>query len=70
MGTHGIKCTVQWMPVEIGPGSTEQSILYCTRNGKLGVFKELGNGDWKWLCEKYGIKYWTYQNEIVPPEFR
>jgi hypothetical protein len=63
-----VKCTVMWMPISIDPGSASFPIVYCTNNGKLGTIKRVDN--WKWLCEKYNIKYWTYQNDIIPVEFR
>lgn len=56
------------MPIVTGPGSVHSPILYCTTNGKLGTLKEVR--DWDWQCKKYSIKYWTYQNDIKPVEFR
>lgn len=63
-----VKSTIVWMPIVTGPGSVHSPILYCTTNGKLGTLKEVR--DWDWQCKKYSIKYWTYQNDIKPIEFR
>lgn len=65
-----------------GPSDMYAPILYCTTNNKLGTFKNTvgyhgtvgiyggdviaAHSDWKWLSEKYSVKYWTYQSEILP----
>lgn len=58
---------MKWYKADICPEEF-YAILYCTTNGRLGVFKEgkvKDKRDWKWLVEKYSIEYWTTQYEII-----
>lgn len=63
---------LKWRDLSEEPTNTKEPVLYCTANGKLGVFKStvLCDGDdrsgWKRLVDKYNIKYWTYSKEITP----
>ena len=67
---------VKWKSSDVEPSDWNAPVLYCTANGKLGVFKNTVsyvNGDvtkqhsnWKWYAEKYNIRYWVYANEIIP----
>jgi len=64
-----------WNPASWEPGDIEASILAWTNNDKLVVFKNTKtwlNGDtknpfsnWKWLREKYNIKFWVYQTAVI-----
>ena len=60
-----------WSKAEISTdraGCNGCAILYCTTNNKLGVFKDgkvKDKKDWEWLVDKYSIKYWTTQSEII-----
>lgn len=67
----------RWISSDWSPTVTEASIIYCTTNGKLGILKntektidEATESDWKTLKEKLNIKYWAYQNQIKPKEFK
>ena len=79
MGTvdnNTILLTIAWKNADVyTPQDIELPIIYCTGNNKMGVFKNtygLMNGKpyshWKWLKEKYNIKWWCYQWEILPSE--
>ena len=64
-----------WNPASWEPGDIEAPILAWTNNDKLVVFKDTKtwlNGDtknpfsnWKWLSEKYNIKFWVYQTAVI-----
>lgn len=66
---------VRWRKADVAPSNIYAPIVYCTTNGKLGVFKNTmgyiwGNPEpyskWDWIVDKYSIKYWAYSNEIIP----
>ena len=67
---------IKWMDAKECPSDMNEPILYCTKNNKLGTFKNTvgyyggdvstAHSDWEWLSEKYSVKYWTYQSEILP----
>ena len=67
---------IEWRDASEGPSNMNEPILYCTKNNKLGTFKNTVGcygGDmstaynaWERLFEKYSVKYWVYQNEILP----
>lgn len=73
---------IEWRDASEGPSDMNEPILYCTKNNKLGTFKNTvgyhstvgyyggdvitAHSDWKRLSEKYSVKYWTYQSEILP----
>ena len=64
-----------WNDSDIGPYDIDKPILVQTENNKLIAFKDTKsykNGDlskpisvWKWMVEKYKIKYWCYQSAIT-----
>lgn len=62
---------MNWCKADISPdivGCNGCAIIYCTTNKKLGVFKEgkvKDKKEWEWLVDKYSIKYWTTQAEII-----
>jgi len=65
----------EWNPASWEPMDFNSPILAWTNNDKLVVFKDTKtwlNGDtknpfsnWKWLCEKYNIKFWVYQTAVI-----
>lgn len=61
-----------WQNAEVfTPLLLDEPVLYCTTNGKLGVFKNTREGigpnsRWKFLKEKYNVVWWVYQYSIVP----
>ena len=40
-------------------------VLYLTEKGRAGVLKHASMKDWRWLTEKYKIKYWTYLQDLM-----
>lgn len=46
------------------------SIICITNNGNIITFKTNHNKEsvWLWHVEKYNIKYWCFQSEIIPYE--
>ena len=46
------------------PMFKEEPLVYVTANGKMGAFKK-PNKNWRWYAEKYNVKYWAYQRDIV-----
>ena len=64
-----------WNPVSLTPINIDLPILALTNNDKLVVFKNSKswlNGDvehpfsnWKWMVDKYNIKFWVYQYEVI-----
>lgn len=65
--------TVLWRLVNVTPSQIDKPILYCTANNKLGVFSKTScmkrgelHSHWISLSIKYNIKYWCYQEEIIP----
>ena len=64
-----------WNPTSLEPMNIDLPILACTNNDKLVVFKDTKSylgGDtkhpisgFKRLVEKYNIKFWTYQYEVI-----
>lgn len=49
----------------IGDGGDNTDILYLTEKGRAGVLKSASMRDWRWLVEKYRIKYWTYLKDLM-----
>lgn len=60
-----------WKSFEETPSDVHEPILYMTVNNKLGVFKNTEQGmhpessSLDRLKEKYNVKYWVYQKELV-----
>ena len=56
-----------WNKSDIKP-DTNHSIIFLTENNKFCTLSE-GNKnlttDWKWLVEKYAIKIWGYQQDLI-----
>jgi len=64
-----------WNPASWEPMNIDLPILVWTNNDKLVVFKDTKtwlNGDtknpfsnWKWMVDKYNIKFWVYQTAVI-----
>lgn len=76
MITIDLNTSFEWRMASETPRDIEEPILCLTENGKLITFKntktliqpnkvESGFGN---LVEKYKIKLWTYQKELLPKE--
>lgn len=45
----------------------DKDIVCLTNNGKIMTLKARQvERDWKWLCDKYSIKYWCFLSELIP----
>jgi len=63
---NNFRTTINWLNADVHrPEQTNEPIIYCTVNNKIGVLKEVKD-HWTWLKEKYHIKYWCYQYYIIP----
>ena len=64
-----MKVEFEWKRTDIIPGDYQSPILCMTGNGKLMTLKDtsssLGGSNWSWYVEKYNIKYWCYQSELI-----
>ena len=60
-----------WSEAEEAPSDVLEPVLYMTTNNKLGVFKNTekanntGVSGWTRLKEKYNVKFWAYQKDII-----
>ena len=55
-----------WNNSNIVP-SGNKSILYFTKNGKIGVIKAIKSNDWDWyVVDKYSIVKWAYIDDLLP----
>ena len=55
-----------WNDSNIVPYSNK-SILYLTKNGKIGVIKAIKSDDWDWyVSDKYSIIKWAYIDDLLP----
>ena len=55
-----------WKDTNIVP-SDNKSILYLTKNGKIGVIKAIKSNNWDWyVSDKYSIVKWAYIDELLP----
>ena len=44
-----------------------KSILYLTKNGKIGVIKAIKSNNWDWyVSDKYSIVKWVYVDNLLP----
>ena len=50
--------------IPLGGYGDSADVLYLTEKGRAGVLKKASMRDWRWLIDKYHIKYWTYLNEL------
>lgn len=76
-----VRITIEWCDAEISPMVWYEPVVYVTKSGKMGVFKdtvswtggdpkktELHRSNWEWLREKYNIAYWAYQKDVIPKQ--
>ena len=55
-----------WNDSNIVP-SSNKSILYLTKNGKVGVIKTIKSDNWDWyVSDKYSIVKWVYVDNLLP----
>ena len=55
-----------WNDSNIVPYSNK-SILYLTKNGKMGVIKAIKSNNWDWyVADKYSIVKWAYVDDLLP----
>jgi hypothetical protein len=75
MDTLGNRVSFTWNKASVPPEDYTLPVLCQTYNGKLLVFKDtmtyLGGkvenkcSHWDHLSEKYNIRYWVYQKELI-----
>ena len=54
-----------WNDSNIVPYSNK-SILYLTKNGKIGVIKAIKSNNWDWyVSDKYSIVKWAYIDDLL-----
>ena len=59
-----------WHDKNIVP-SDNKSILYLTKNGKIGVIKAIKSNNWDWyVSDKYSIVKWAYIDDLLPNQFQ
>ena len=51
--------------IPLGDNGDSADVLYLTEKGRAGVIKKASMRDWRWLIDKYHIKYWTYLNDLI-----
>lgn len=50
--------------------SDNKSIIYLTKNGKIGIIKAIKSNKWYWyFANKYSIFKWAYINDLLPKQF-
>ena len=55
-----------WNDINIVP-SGNKSVLYLTKNGKIGVIKAIKSNNWDWyVADKYSIIKWLYMDDLLP----
>ena len=55
-----------WKDTNILP-SDNKTILYLTKNGKIGVIKTIKSDNWDWyVSDKYSIVKWVYVDNLLP----
>lgn len=55
-----------WNDINIAP-SNNKSIIYLTKNGKLGVISQVKSNKWNWYVDdKYSIIKWAYSSDLLP----
>ena len=49
--------------------SDNKSIIYLTKNGKIGIIKAIKSNKWYWyFANKYSIIKWAYINNLLPKQ--
>lgn len=75
MITVDLNTSFEWRIANETPKDIEEPILCLTHNGKLLTFKNTKTiispntvkSVFGYLVEKYSIKLWVYQKELLPP---
>lgn len=75
MTTVDLNTSFEWKIANETPRDIEEPILCLTHNGKLITFKNTKTiiypntvkSVFGYLVEKYNIKLWVYQKELLPP---
>ena len=75
MTTVDSKTSFEWRIANETPRDIEEPILCLTHNGKLLIFNNTKTiiypntvkSVFRYLVEKYNIKLWVYQKELLPP---
>ena len=50
--------------------SDNKSIIYLTKNGKIGIIKAIKSNKWDWyVTDKYSIVKWAYIDDLLPKQF-
>lgn len=49
----------------LGDYGDSEDVLYLTEKGRAGVIKKASMRDWRWLIDKFHIKYWTYLKDLM-----
>ena len=49
----------------LGDYGDSGDVLYLTEKGRAGVIKKASMRDWRWLIDKFHIKYWTYLKDLM-----
>ena len=63
---NNIHISSLWNDSNIAPYSNK-SILYFTKNGKIGVIKAIKSDNWDWyVSDKYSIVKWVYVDNLLP----
>ena len=63
---NNIHLSSLWNDTNIVP-SGNKSVLYLTKNGKIGVIKGIKSNNWDWyVSDKYSIVKWAYVDELLP----
>ena len=63
---NNIHLSSLWNDINIAP-SGNKSILYLTKNGKIGVIKAIKSDNWDWyVSDKYSIIKWAYIDDLLP----
>ena len=58
-----------WNDIKNVP-SDNKSIIYLTKNGKIGIIKAIKSNKWYWyFANKYSIFKWAYINDLLPKQF-
>lgn len=49
----------------LGDYGDSEDVLYLTEKGRAGVIKKVSMRNWRWLIDKFHIKYWTYLKDLM-----
>ena len=49
----------------LGDYGDSEDVLYLTEKGRAGVIKKASMRNWRWLIDKFHIKYWTPLKDLM-----